>query len=54
MVGHPDLRPDNAEVTEGKWWTQEEILHACKAHRLLTPNFESEFLRVRSALQSLL
>ncbi len=54
MVGHPDLRPDNTEVTEGKWWTQEEILHACKAHRLLTPNFESEFLRVRSALQSLL
>ena len=54
IVGHPDLHPDNAEVTEGKWWTHEEILQASKAHRLLTPNFESEFLRVREALLALL
>ena len=54
IVGHPDLHPDNAEVTEGKWWTQEEILHASKAHHLLTPNFESEFLRIRESLLALL
>ena len=54
VVGHPDLHPDNAEVTEGKWWTQEEILQASKAHRRLTPNFESEFLRIRETLLALL
>lgn len=54
LVAHPDLHPDNAEVTEGRWWTEEEIRQAIKAHRLLTPNFESEFERIRDALYALL
>lgn len=54
LVAHPDLHPDNAEVTEGKWWTEEEIRAAIEGHRLLTPNFEDEFQRIRDALFALL
>ena len=53
MVGHPELSPDNAEVSEGKWWTFEELDKAM-GKRILTPNFESEFARIRAQLLSLL
>jgi len=53
MVGHPELDPDNAEVSEGKWWTVAEI-DAAMGKGVLTPNFESEFSRIKSSLLSLL
>ena len=52
-VGHPDLHPDNPEVTEGKWWTREELL-AAAGHDILTPNFEAEFARIEGHLLALL
>lgn len=53
MIGHPALDPDNAEVSEGKWWTMEE-LDAVWGKGILTPNFESEFPRIRARLLALL
>lgn len=52
-VGHPDLNPDNAEVSEGHWWSPEELSEAW-GKGILTPNFESEFPQIRARLQSLL
>ena len=53
FVGHPDLDPDNDEVTEGKWWTQEELTAAI-GRNLLTPNFEAEYARIQGQLLALL
>lgn len=53
MVGHPELDPDNAEVSEGKWWSRDE-LDAVWGKCVLTPNFESEFPRISKQLLSLL
>ena len=53
MIGHPELKPDPAEVSEGKWWTPEE-LDAAMGKGILTPNLESEFARIRQALYALL
>ena len=52
-VGHPDLNPDNDEVTEGRWWTQEELTAAI-GQDLLTPNFEAEYARIQGLLLALL
>ena len=52
-VGHPDLHPDNAEVSEGRWWSYGE-LDAAFGKRILTPNFEYEFSRIREHLLALL
>ena len=52
-VGHPELHPNPAEVTEGRWWTQEELSEAMGKH-CLTPNFESEYTRIRKQLLALL
>ena len=52
-VGHPDLDPDNPEVTEGRWWTQEELT-AAAGKDILTPNFEAEFARIQAQLLALL
>jgi isopentenyldiphosphate isomerase len=52
-VGHPDLHPENDEVTEGRWWTQEELTAAIGKH-LLTPNFEAEYARIQGLLLALL
>jgi len=52
-VGHPDLHPDNAEVSEGKWWSFEE-LDAAIGKKIITPNFEWEFSRIRERLLALL
>lgn len=51
-VGHPVLAPDPAEVSEGRWWTPEEILAAGKG--VLTPNFSSEYRRIGDRLAALL
>ena len=52
-VGHPDLHPENDEVTEGRWWTQEELTAAI-GKDLLTPNFEAEYARIQGLLLALL
>ena len=52
-VGHPDLNPDNDEVTEGRWWTQQELTAAI-GKDLLTPNFEAEYARIQGLLLALL
>lgn len=53
MQGHPQLSPDNAEVSEGKWWTVPE-LEAAFGKGLITPNFESEFPRIKQQLLAML
>lgn len=53
VVGHPDLHPDLREVAEGRWWSFEEIDQAL-GKDILTPNFESEFARIRQALLAML
>ena len=53
VVGHPELHPDPAEVSEGRWWTLEE-LDAAMGKDILTPNFEDEFQRFRTQLLALL
>lgn len=53
MIGHPDIAPDEAEVSEGKWWSPEE-LDAAFGKDILTPNFESEFPQIRARLMALL
>lgn len=52
-IGHPELAPDNAEVTEGRWWSFEEIADA-GGKGIITPNFEDEFSRIRERLLALL
>ena len=52
-VGHPLLSPDNAEVTEGRWWTFEEI-DAALGKGIITPLFEADFSRIRESLKALL
>ena len=53
VVGHPDLAPDNAEVTEGRWWSIPE-LEASFGKGIITPIFEQEFQRIRASLLALL
>lgn len=52
-VGNFQLNPVNDEVDEGKWWSEKEIIKAT-GKNILTPNFESEYLRIGAALQALL
>lgn len=52
-VGHPALKPDQEEVSEGRWWSQEE-LSAATGTDVLTPNFEAEFARIQGKLLALL
>jgi len=52
-VGHPALKPHNEEVSEGRWWTQED-LSAAAGTDTLTPNFEAEFARIQQRLLALL
>lgn len=52
-VGHFELKPDPAEVSEGRWWDMKEIRnHLGKS--VFTPNFEGEFVQLRKMLESLL
>jgi isopentenyldiphosphate isomerase len=52
-LGHPDLHPNAAEVSEGRWWTFPELEEAL-GKNILTPNFESEFARIRDQLLAML
>lgn len=52
-IGHPELNPDNAEVSEGKWWSQAEI-DAAMGKGIFTPSFEDEFSRIREKLSAML
>ena len=53
VVGSYEPRPDGDEVAEGRYWTFQEI-EKCLPDSLFTPNFESEYLRVRETLGALL
>ena len=52
-VGNFELKPDNSEVDEGRFWTMEEIAKST-GKGILTPNFESEFARLKDSLLALL
>ena len=52
-IGHFAVIPDPDEVSEGRWWTLEEI-HSHFGKSIFTPNFEQEFLQVSGMLKALL
>lgn len=52
-VGHFDINPDNYEVQEGRYWSPEEI-DAAVGKKILTPQFESEYRRIKDKLLALL
>ena len=52
-VGNFTLSPSNAEVSEGRWWTLDEI-DSNLGKSVFTPNFEGEFVKIRKTLESLL
>ena len=53
ILGHPTLHPNAEEVSEVRWWTFEELDRAM-GQNVLTPNFESEFGRIRNQLLAML
>ncbi len=53
IVGNYDLHPDNAEVAEGRYWNETDLLQAFAAGKV-TPMFESEYRRFSPAIQALL
>lgn len=52
-VGNFDLHPDNDEVVEGRWWSVSDIENNL-GKDVFTPNFESEYARVKDYLMALL
>ena len=52
-VGNFELDPCNEEVTEGRYWSMEEI-EAGLGKGIFTPNFEQEFSTTRHSLLALL
>ncbi len=52
-VGDFTLKPDGDEVIAGRYWSPEEIEAAC-GKGILTPNFESEYHKIKKSLQALL
>ncbi|MCQ2184765.1 MAG: NUDIX domain-containing protein [Bacteroidales bacterium] len=52
-VGHPNLKPDPEEVSEGRWWGQDEIEENLGSG-LFTPNFENEYRKIIGTLNALL
>lgn len=52
-VGHPELHPENPEVTEGRWWSFEE-LEAAFGKNIVTPTFEADYARIKEQLKALL
>ncbi len=52
-VGDFILKPDGDEVTDGRYWSPEEI-EAATGMSILTPNFESEYHKIKDSLQALL
>ena len=52
-VGNFVLKPDHDEVEEGRYWPITKI-EANIGKGVFTPNFESEFVRIRHSLEALL
>lgn len=52
-VGEYELKPDPFELAGGRYWSVEEI-EAALGKGILTPNFEGEYSRIKSALLALL
>ena len=52
-VGNFELHPDRDEVSEGRFWSFQDI-DGHIGHSVFTPNFEQEFGKVRHTLESLL
>lgn len=52
-VGNFELHPDRDEVADGRYWPFPDI-EAHLSHHVFTPNFEQEFGKIRSILESLL
>ena len=52
-VGEYDIQPDRDEVKDGRFWTPEEIENTL-GKGVFTPNFESEYARIKDTLQALL
>lgn len=52
-VGNFTLKPDNDEVTEGRYWNMSEI-ESNLARGLFTPNFEQEFKSIKDTLLAFL
>ncbi len=52
-VGDFVLNPDGDEVTDGRYWSPDEI-EAAAGKSILTPNFESEYHKIKDSLQALL
>lgn len=53
LVTDRSICPDNDEVEEGRWWTQEELAAAIGNH-ILTPQFEEEYIKMKDRLFALL
>lgn len=47
------IEPDNDEVEEGRWWTEDELLDAI-GKNVLTPQFEAEYIKIKDTLAALL
>lgn len=52
-VGNFELHPDRDEVSDGRYWPFPDI-EGHLSHRVFTPNFEQEFVKIRYTLESLL
>ncbi len=52
-VGNFTLKPDGDEVADGRYWSPEEI-EAAEGKSILTPNFESEYKKIKNSLLALL
>ena len=52
-IGNFNLVPDHEEVDDGRFWTFKEIKDNL-GKSVLTPNFESEYIRIHKNLESLL
>ena len=52
-VGNFDIRPDSPEVSEGRYWTMDEIAQA-ETDGIFTPNFVQEFHDIKDTLLALL
>ncbi|MCI5719617.1 MAG: NUDIX domain-containing protein [Bacteroidales bacterium] len=52
-VGNFMLKPDGSEVSEGRYWSMDEI-EAALGKGIFTPNFEHEFKAIKHSLLALL
>lgn len=52
-IGSFSPRPDPAEIEEGAWLTPEQVNEYFEK-KVLTPNFEAEYTRLRNKLEALL